>query len=220
MKTVVNPRNAPRLAPGDVAKLTSKEKEDRQVTGRVTRLQQLEVEICRSLLQSQSEGWIFDPEQPDKKELVPIEDIIVQAFGADDEIMLDPKIREKMIERGGPGSSTFRLKKRAEAIAELEHFRLPADANIELPGANRAERRAAREHLDRYPFREIAKTLKQQPFPSCYYAVVHSFAGASVFPFKYDREDMEAALAEEAVRIEEERAKQAALEAAPVPPAE
>lgn len=194
-----NPHNAPKLSTDAVSKMTPKEKEDRQQKGRITRLQQLEVPITEALLASQREGVELDG-QP--KAIVPIADIVVQVIGADDPWILPPEIRASLVEKGGPGSSIFMLRSREILARDLATFRLGPDAEIELPGRNRAEKRAARANLDRHPFKEISRNLSNRLPDGEYYVVVHSMAGASVFKFEYNEAIMQAGL-------DEERAKKA-----------
>ncbi len=189
-----NPRNAERLTPDAIAKMSPKEKEDRQHSSRATRLQQLEVPVCEALLASQKDGW---PLEGEAKVILPIADIAVHVIGADDQWVLPKSVREELLKKGGIGSSIFMLRAREKLADELDKFMLAPDAEVELPGRNRKEKRMARQAMDRYPFRVLANKLRERLPDGCYYAVVHSMAGASIFPFRYDASEIEAGLAEE-----------------------
>lgn len=190
-----DPRKAPQLTPADLEKMSPKEKEQRVEAIRTTRLQQLAGPIAEALLAAMREGVELEGEP---KKMVPIEDIAVQVIGADDTFIMPPHLREKLVEKGGTGSCVFVLRSREVLSRELATYRLPQDAEIELPGRNRKEKRMARQNLVRYPFSDHAKSMSNRhQFPGVYYVIVHSGAGATTYFFPFRENEMQEAVDEE-----------------------
>lgn len=190
-----NPNDAPRLTPADIAKMTPKELLDRQLVIRKGRLQQNEVEVVKQLFEAVREGVSIDGGPVQKH---PIEDIVVHIIGLDDPWMLPKDLREKLIYDRGAGASVFTLRDREALAAQLHNFRLGPDAEIQVAGRNRDEKRSARAAINPYPFREHAQTLRKRPTVPSYYVVVHSAAGASVIHMGYNETEMQALLDHEA----------------------